>query len=119
MPRAWLLAAAVVAALAPGRGAGAPDGPAAPATRPFHLGFTGWPADLTPEGFTTAQEFAAAHGDIVSVMHIGGVPQPEGLDGKPIPKDMQNHLRYRPAAGQEAVPVRRPPEQGAARPGPY
>ena len=41
-------------------------------TRPFHLGFTRWPADLTIEGVQTASEFALAHGDIVSVMFIGG-----------------------------------------------
>lgn len=30
----------------------------APSTRPFHMSFTRWPADLTLEGFLTAQEFA-------------------------------------------------------------
>jgi hypothetical protein len=42
----------------------------APATRPFLMGFTRWPSDLTIEGFLTAQDFAHAHGDIVSVMFI-------------------------------------------------
>jgi hypothetical protein len=101
MLRTWILAAAVVAALAPGRGAEASDAPTGPATRPFYLGFTGWPADLTLEGFTTAQDFAAAHGDIVSVMFIGGVPWPEALDGKPFSKDVQDHLKYRPPPGKK------------------
>jgi hypothetical protein len=45
-----------------------------PATRPFAMGFTPWPADLTPEGVATAKKFADAHGDIISVMFIGGIP---------------------------------------------
>ena len=40
------------------------------------MGFTRWPADLTLEGFLTAQNFAHEHGDIVSVMFIGGIPWP-------------------------------------------
>jgi hypothetical protein len=48
-------------------------------TRPFLMGFTRWPADLTPEGVQTAQEFAHQHGDVVSVMFIGGIPWPESL----------------------------------------
>ena len=43
-------------------------------TRPFLLGFTRWPADLTLEGILTAQDFAHQHGDVVSVMFIGGIP---------------------------------------------
>ncbi len=73
----------------------------APATRPFHLGFTRWPADLTLEGVMTAQDFAHAHGDIVSVMFIGGVPWPEALEGKPFSRDVQNNLKYRPPAGRK------------------
>ena len=60
------------------------DAPGA-GTRPFLLGFTRWPDDLTLEGFLTAQDFAHQHGGIVSVMFIGGVPWPELLDGKPKP----------------------------------
>ena len=61
--------------------------PADPATRLFLMGFTRWPADLSLDGFLTAQDFAHAHGDIVSVMFIGGIPWPESLDGKPFSKD--------------------------------
>ena len=70
-----------------------------PKTRPFHLGFTRWPADLTLEGVTTAQDFAHAHGDIVSAMFIGGIPWQEALDGKPFSKDVENNLKYRPPKG--------------------
>lgn len=73
--------------------------PDLPPTRPFHLGFTRWPADLTVEGVRMAQEFAHAHGDIVSVMFIGGIPWPEALDGKPFSRDIEANLRYRPPAG--------------------
>jgi len=44
---------------------------AAPSARPFRMGFTQWPADLSITDFLTAQNFAYAHGDIVSVMFIG------------------------------------------------
>ena len=71
-----------------------------PGGRPFLLGFTRWPADLTLEGFLTAQDFAHQHGDVVSVMFIGGIPWPEALEGKPFSQDVENNLRYRPPAGK-------------------
>ena len=43
-----------------------------PPTRSFYMGFTLWPADISDEGLRTAQDFAYAHGDIVSVALIGG-----------------------------------------------
>ncbi len=73
----------------------------APTSRPFHLGFTRWPADLTPDGITTAQNFAHEHGDIVSVCFIGGIPWPESLSDKPFSKDVQSNLGYRPPAGRK------------------
>jgi hypothetical protein len=72
-----------------------------PATRPFYMGFTGWPADLNAEGLATAQEFAHAHGDIVALNFISGVPWPEALDGKPFSKDVQDSMSYRPPAGKK------------------
>src|SRR5918994_6872193 len=68
-----------------------------PATRPFAMGFTRWPADLTPEGVATAQKFAELHGDIVAVMFIGGIPWPQAFEGKSFPKDVQNALADRPS----------------------
>jgi hypothetical protein len=73
----------------------------AAATRPFHLGFTRWPADLSLEGFLTAQDFAHEHGDIVSVCFIGGIPWPESLAGTPYSKDVQDNLNYRPPSGKK------------------
>jgi acetyl esterase/lipase len=72
-----------------------------PSSRPFHLGFTRWPADLNLEGFMTAQDFAHAHGDMVTVCFIGGIPWPESLAGKPFSKDVQNQLAYRPPNGKK------------------
>src|SRR6266480_3974511 len=72
-----------------------------PATRPFLMGFTQWPADLTDEGMAIAKEYAEAHGDIVARMFIGGIPWPEALDGKPFSKDVQDNMSYRPPAGKK------------------
>jgi hypothetical protein len=72
-----------------------------PKARPFHLGFTRWPADLTLEGFLMAQDFAHEHGDIVSVCFIGGIPWPESLSGAPYSTDVQNNLNYRPPGGKK------------------
>lgn len=72
-----------------------------PTTRPFRLGFTRWPADLTAEGVQTAVDFAHTHGDVVSVMFIGGIPWPEAHDGKPFSEDVQKNLSYRPPTGTQ------------------
>ena len=65
------------------------------------MGFTLWPADLSDDGLRTAQDFAYAHGDIVSVALIGGIPWSEALDGKPFSKSVQDGLTYRPPAGKK------------------
>lgn len=78
-----------------------PDDPPSPRERPFAMGFTRWPADLSIEGFLTAQDFAHAHGDIVSVMFIGGIPWPESLSGAAFSKDVRSNLSYRPPAGKK------------------
>jgi hypothetical protein len=72
-----------------------------PAIRPFLMGFTQWPADLTDEGAAIAREYAHARGDIVSVMLISGIPWPEAFDGKPFSKDVQDYLSYRPPPGKK------------------
>ncbi|MDP9130802.1 MAG: hypothetical protein M3N35_10480, partial [Candidatus Binatota bacterium] len=72
-----------------------------PVTRSFLMGFTRWPADLTREGVASAENYAYAHGDIVSVTFIGGIPWAEALDGKPYPQDVQENLKYRPPAGKK------------------
>jgi hypothetical protein len=69
--------------------------------RPFFMGFTQWPADLTLEGVQMAQEFAEAHGDIISIMFNGGVPWPEALEGRPFSQDVEKKLAYRPPDGKK------------------
>ncbi len=72
-----------------------------PATRPFLMGFTLWPADLSLEGLVTAQQFAYAHGDIVSITLLGGIPWPEALSGKQFSQDIRDNLAYRPPQGKK------------------
>ena len=69
----------------------APSVIAGPPTRSFYMGFDLWPADLSDEGLRMAQDFAYAHGDIISVVLIGGVPWAEALDGKPFSKNVQDN----------------------------
>ena len=94
-----------------GRAMRADDAPV-PAIRPFLMGFTRWPADLTLEGVLTAQNFAHEHGDIVSVMFIGGIPWPEALDDKPFSQDVQNNMAYQPPAGKKLFLSICPAEHG-------
>ncbi|HVF85913.1 MAG TPA: glycosyl hydrolase 53 family protein [Abditibacteriaceae bacterium] len=70
-------------------------------SRPFLMGFTRWPADLTLEGITISQDFAYKHGDIVSVMFIGGIPWQESLDGKPFSADVENNFQNLPPPGKK------------------
>jgi len=72
-----------------------------PGTRPFSMGFTHWPADLTEDGVAIARAYADAHGDILSVMFLGGIPWPEALEGKPFSTDVQQKMADRPPAGKK------------------
>ena len=67
-----------------------------PAMRPFRLGFTRWPADITAEGFqTTAARPWGCRLHHVHRRHSVA----RALDGKPFSKDVQNNLAYRPPGG--------------------
>src|SRR5262249_31611786 len=72
-----------------------------PPTRSFFMGFTLWPADLSDEGLRTAQDFAYAHGDIVSVALIGGISWSEGLGGKTVSRNGHGRVSHRPPAGKK------------------
>jgi glycosyl hydrolase family 53 len=74
-----------------------------PETRPFLMGFSQWPADLTDDGIAVARQYAESHGDLVSVMFIGGIPWQEALDDKPFSKDVQDNMSYRPPAGKKLL----------------
>ncbi|MGE5304507.1 MAG: glycosyl hydrolase 53 family protein [Alphaproteobacteria bacterium] len=73
------------------------------ATRPFLMGFTLWPADLTREGLAIAQRFAYAHGDLVAVTFLGGVPWPEAFAGKEFSQDVRDNFAYRPPEGKRLL----------------
>jgi hypothetical protein len=96
-----LLATAVTAFFMLIVGVSKAEDPPVPSTRPFRMGFTLWPADLSVDGIQVARSFAYAHGDMVSVMFIGGIPWPEALEGKPFSKDVQGNLDYRPPSGSK------------------
>ncbi len=70
-----------------------------PRSRPFRMGFTPWPSELSLKGIKTAEEFIGKHGDLVSLMFIGGVPWQEALDGKPFSADVQRQFAYKPPRG--------------------
>jgi hypothetical protein len=67
------------------------------------MGFTSWPADLSPEGLATAQRFAYAHGDLVAVTFLGGVPWPEAFAGKEFSQDVRDYFAYRPPEGKKLL----------------
>lgn len=83
------------------------------------MGFTLWPADLTLEGLVTAQDFAYAHGDIVSVTFLGGVPWPEAFSGKEFSQDIRDNLSYRPPAGKKLLVSISPLDKNRRRLAPY
>jgi hypothetical protein len=101
MKHGFLIAVALAARLLCVGSVSAADDVPTPKSRPFLMGFTRWPADLTLDGVMTSQNFAHAHGDIVSVMFIGGIPWPEALADKPFSQDVQNNMAYQPPAGKK------------------
>lgn len=92
----WTIATLSAQSQSVSSGASSTKATTLPRTRPFHLGFTRWPSDLSLESFMEAQTFAHEHGDIVSVMFIGGIPWPEAVEGKAFSRDVQQNLAYRP-----------------------
>ncbi len=90
-----------------------------PKSRPFRLGMTRWPSDLTLEAFQASEKFAHEHSDIISVMFIGGIPWVEALDDKPYSKDVQNNLKYRPPKGSKLFLSISPLNKDRKELGPY
>ena len=64
------------------------------------MGFTRWPSDLTQQAVEDTLKFVELHGDVVSVMFIGGIPWPEALEGRPYSQDVRNNFAYRPRGGK-------------------
>ena len=63
-----------------------------PETRPFHLGFTRWLADLTLEGVRTAVDFAHEHGDCFCDVRRR-CPVVGGTRGQAILKDVNDKFK--------------------------
>jgi hypothetical protein len=69
------------------------------ASRPFRMGFTPWPSEMSLAGLTTAADFMKANADLSSVMVLGGVPWQEALDEKPFSADLTTLLTAPRPAG--------------------
>ena len=55
------------------------------------------------EGLVTAQRFAYAHGDLVALTFLGGVPWPEALAGKEFSRDIHDNFAYRVPEGKKLL----------------
>ena len=87
--------------------------------RPFRMGFTTWPADMTADGVSTALTFGAEHGDIVSVMMIGGIPWSEAYEGKEFSQNVRDTLGYRLPSGKKLFVSISPLDMGRSGMAPY
>ncbi len=56
-------------------------------TRPFHMGFTAFPPDVTPQAIEYTREFVRTNADLIA-HHIEGVPWAEALRNEPFPKEL-------------------------------
>lgn len=70
-------------------------------TRPFRMGFTPWPSEMSAAGLKAASDFMKASGDLDSIMVLGGVPWPEALSEKPFSTDLNALLTHRPPANSK------------------
>jgi hypothetical protein len=82
----------------------AADAPAQPSgSRPFLMGFTGFPSDFTPQAVLGMRKFVKENGDLIA-HHIEGVPWTESLSGQPFPpafmKEWEDKKLATPANGK-------------------
>ena len=56
-------------------------------SRPFRMGFTAFPHDITAEALNQAREFVRTNADLIA-HHIEGVPWAEALRDEPFPKEL-------------------------------
>jgi hypothetical protein len=64
-------------------------------TRPFYMGFSPWPYDLTLEAVEWTDQAIKTHGDIIEQHFEEGVPWPEALANKPYHPAMQQEIADR------------------------
>ena len=84
----WLVAAALMLWLALADGA-EPPAAAAQRSRPFRMGFTAFPHDITLEAVAETRRFVQANADLIA-HHIEGVPWTEALREEPFSKELQS-----------------------------
>jgi hypothetical protein len=77
----------------------------APSTRPFRMGISPWPYDLTQAAVDWTSSAIRQHGDIIEQHFEEGVPWPEALAGSPYPKNFVDTVesRVRAMAGKKRV----------------
>src|SRR6185503_19493266 len=69
-------------------GSSAAEKAASGRTRPFRMGFTAFPHDVTPAALVQTREFVRTNADLIA-HHIEGVPWAEALRGQPFPKALE------------------------------
>lgn len=63
-------------------------------SRPFHMGFTRWPPELTLEGQARADQFIEDHADLVALHFDNGIPWPEAHGLTRYSKNVMERLTY-------------------------
>src|SRR5262245_1931398 len=58
-------------------------------TRPFRMGFTAFPHDVTAQAIDQTRQFVRTNADLIA-HHIEGVPWAESLKGEPFPKELMS-----------------------------
>jgi hypothetical protein len=82
-----LVAAVLALWLGIANGSEPPAASAAPRSRPFRMGFTAFPHDITPEAVAETRRFVHANADLIA-HHIEGVPWTEALRDEPYSKEL-------------------------------
>jgi hypothetical protein len=72
-------------------------------TRPFRMGVTRWPPDLTEAAVAAVDRFIANECDMVAPMILGGVPWTEAYNDAPFSDALTRELGYRPPQGHKLL----------------
>ena len=71
--------------------------------RPFRMGVTLWPADLTLDAIMATLAFITDQCDMAAPMILGGVPWTEALSGEPYSAKLREELEWRPPEGHRLL----------------
>jgi len=63
--------------------------------RPFYMGCTPWPPDLTNDAVRRVYSFIRNNADLIAFHFDGGVPWPEALEGKEFSQHLRNDWEFR------------------------